>query len=192
MSLMNEPTYSLQRSARHLLVTAFCALACGSAMAQWQWLDATGRKVYSDTAPPSGIPDKNILKRPSASALQAAQESAPQAEAAAPEKAAPAIQAPKVDPRLEAKRLEAEKAEAARKKAEEERRNQARAENCERAKRSLATMNSGVRIRTTNAQGESVIMDDAARAAETQRVQNIVNKDCGAPPVSKLSSTSVP
>lgn len=189
---MNEPTNSPRRSVRHLFVTALCALACGSAMAQWQWVDATGRKVYSDTAPPSNIPDKNILKRPSVSATQAIQESASPADAVATDKAAPVIQTPKVDPRLEAKRLEAEKAEAARKKAEEERRNQARAENCERAKRALATMNSGVRIRTTNAQGESVIMDDAARAAETQRVQDIVNKDCGPPPVSKLRSTSVP
>ena len=191
---MNASINSPKSPMRHLFIAALCAMACGSALAQWQWVDATGRKVYSDTAPPSNIPEKNILKRPGASAPQAVQESTSQGEPVAADKAAPVIQTPKVDPRLEAKRLEAEKAEAARKKAEEEKRNQARADNCERAKRSLATMNSGVRIRTTNAKGESEIMDDTARAAETRRVEEIVSKDCGlaAAPVNRQRAGSVP
>jgi hypothetical protein len=191
---MNASIYSPRNPMRHLFIAALCALACGSAMAQWQWVDATGRKVYSDTAPPSTIPAKNILKRPVASAPPATQESTSQAETVTTDKAAPVIKAPKVDPRLEAKRLEAEKADAARKKAEEEKRDQARADNCERAKRSLATMNSGVRIRTTNAKGESEIMDDTARAAETRRVEEIVSKDCGpaTAPVNRQRLGSVP
>ena len=40
-------------------------LACSSAaMAQWQWIDGTGRKVFSDTPPPASIPDKSILRKP--------------------------------------------------------------------------------------------------------------------------------
>jgi hypothetical protein len=35
-----------------------------TALAQWQWIDKDGRKVYSDRSPPSDIPEKNILKMP--------------------------------------------------------------------------------------------------------------------------------
>jgi hypothetical protein len=35
-------------------------------LAQWQWIDKDGRKVYSDRSPPSDIQEKNILKRPAA------------------------------------------------------------------------------------------------------------------------------
>jgi type IV secretory pathway VirB10-like protein len=192
---MTASTSSFGKSLGIVMVIAASAMACGSAFAQWQWIDATGRKVYSDTAPPRTIPDKNILKRPGAPAALASPESAAPAEASAEAaKSAPVPQPPAVDPKLEAKRIEAEKAEAARKKAEEDKRNQARAENCERAKRSLATLNSGIRIRTTNAKGEAEIMDDAARAAESRRVEGIVSNDCGPvkAPVARQGTNSVP
>ncbi len=48
----------------------------------------------------------------------------------------------------------------------------------ERAKRSLAQLDSGVRMRTTNAQGESVYMEEKDIAAERARVQAVVNADC--------------
>jgi hypothetical protein len=175
-ALISSPYHPL----RYLAVVLAATFACGSAMAQWQWVDATGRKVFSDTAPPQNIPEKNILKRPGAKTLQSVQSAPAQAE---PEAAAPVAQALGVDPKLEAKRKEAEKAEEAKRQAELERINKARAENCERAKRAIATLNSGVRIRTTNAQGEAEYMDDAAREAEVRRVEGIISKDCGPAPV---------
>jgi hypothetical protein len=39
-----------------------------------------------------------------------------------------------------------------------------------------------VRIATTNAKGEREIMDDQARAAETQRLKEILRTDCGPAP----------
>ncbi|MEZ5701867.1 MAG: DUF4124 domain-containing protein [Burkholderiaceae bacterium] len=175
---MNAPLPSSRKPVRYLIAFAISALACGSAMAQWQWIDATGRKVFSDTAPPGNIPEKNILKRPAAAAVAPpADDAAPQDPAAA--KPMPAVPTQGVDPKLEAKRKEAEKAEAARRQAQQASRDKARAENCARAKRSLATLNSGVRIRTTNANGESEVMDDNARAAEMRRVQSIIQSDCG-------------
>lgn len=167
-------------------------MACGSVFAQWQWIDATGRKVFSDTAPPQGIPEKNILKRPHAAvAAPAVEVPAQETPAQAPK---PVAQTTGVDSKLEAKRQAEVKAEAAKRQAEDERRNQARAENCERAKRSLATLQSGVRIRTTNTKGEQEIMDDAARNAEVKRVESIVSSDCGpAPaPVANQKGRSVP
>ena len=35
-----------------------------SSMAQWQWVDRSGRKVFSDQPPPADISERNILKRP--------------------------------------------------------------------------------------------------------------------------------
>ncbi|MDO8904513.1 DUF4124 domain-containing protein [Hydrogenophaga sp.] len=150
------------------------------AVAQWQWVDNTGRKVFSDTPPPAGIPDKNVLQRPGARAPVAppAEPGEEAASAAAP--AAP--KPPARDEQLEARKRQAEAAEEAKKKADDARVAKLRAENCERAQRAKATMDSGVRIATTNAKGEREIMDDAARAAETRRLSDIMQRDCGGAP----------
>lgn len=143
-----------------------------SAMAQWQWIDKAGHKVFSDRAPPADIPPKNILMQPAAGALAAT----PPPVAAN----APAL-APKVngkDKELDEKKKQADEAAAAKKKAEEEKVAKARADNCARARQEKTTLDSGVRIATTNAAGEREFMDDAARATETQRVQAIIESNC--------------
>ncbi|MGQ0710870.1 MAG: DUF4124 domain-containing protein [Rhodoferax sp.] len=151
-----------------------------SAAAQWQWVDKDGRKVYSDLAPPSDIPEKNILKRPKG----AAPASAPAGDAAppAPTAGASAPTAPakpsELDRKLEEKKKQAEKEAAAKKKADEERIAAARADNCKRARQSLATYQSGVRITRMNDKGEKEFVDDAERAAEVKRLQGIVQQDC--------------
>lgn len=169
------------RSLAALVVTAAMA---APALAQWQWIDNTGRKVFSDTAPPASIPDKNILKRPGTTAPMAtAPAPAPAAPAANGGPAAPAAPAaPGVDKELEARKKEAEAAEEAKKKQEAERVARARADNCERAKRGKATLDTGQRVATTNAKGEREIMDDARRASEAQRLQQIIDSDCGPAP----------
>ena len=52
----------------------FAALSCCSvsAMAQWQWIDGQGRKVFSDRAPPAEIPAKNVLRSPGGASLSKA------------------------------------------------------------------------------------------------------------------------
>ena len=67
---------------------------------------------------------------------------------------------------------------AAKKKAEDEKVAIAKADNCLRAKAQVRTLDSGVRIARTNDKGEREFMDDAARAAETKRAQDIVASDC--------------
>jgi len=171
---------SLRPSWRQPLAAVVLLAFTQIAFAQWQWVDNTGRKVFSDTPPPANIPDKNVLKRPGARApmAPATEPSEDATSAAAP--AAP--KPPTTDPQLEAKKREAEAAEEARKKAEEARVAKLRADNCQRAQRAKTTMDSGVRIATTNAQGEREIMDDAARAAETRRLSEIMQRDCGGAP----------
>ena len=163
-------------SWRSILLAVSTTLVCTGAAAQWQWLDGSGRKVFSDTPPPPGILDKDILKRAGPAGSE------PSLPAVAPAAALPATpQISGKDEQLEAKKKQAEALEQAQKKAEADKIAKARQDNCERAKRSKTTLESGVRLSTTNAKGEREIMDDAARAAEMKRINEIVRSSCGAP-----------
>lgn len=169
------------RFAARLAVSLAMALPIQAAWAQWQWVDNTGRKVFSDTAPPAGIPEKNILKRPGGAVLPVAPAAPAEASATAPASpGAPAVpRAADKDKELEARMKQAEATEEAKRKAEAERVAKARAENCERARRAVTTLDGGGRIAITNAKGEREFMDDKARAAERQRAEQIVRSDCG-------------
>lgn len=169
---------------RTTMAAGILLAACSAASAQWVWKEGE-RKVFSDTPPPASVADKNIVKRPGGNTRMAAP---PAAEtpadgtttaAAPPAAPAAAPQLPKVDKELEARKKQAEEAEEARKKAEEQRVAKVRAENCERARKAKGTMDSGVRLATTNAKGEREVMDDKARAAEARRLDDIVRSDCG-------------
>ena len=165
--------------------TLILAIVSGSfaltAMAQWQWLDKDGRKVFSDRAPPGDIQEKNILKRPGGINQAAAAPASDGVTTAPPPAPASKASAPRLsgkDAQLEARKKQAEEEEEAKKKVEEEKMAKARADNCERAKRGLANVQSGVRLSVTNAKGEREFMDDNARAAETKRLQAISESDC--------------
>lgn len=152
-----------------------------AASAQWQWVDAQGKKVFSDQPPPLDVPEKNILRRPHGSRTAAAAPAAP-AEAApsAPSSAqgAPAGKPTGVDKELEEKTRKAEEAEKAKRAAEEKKVAQAKADNCSRARQGKATMDSGMRVARVNDKGEREVMDDEARAAEQRRLQSIIDSDC--------------
>jgi hypothetical protein len=159
----------------------FLALS-GSCLAQWQWLDKDGRKVFSDRAPPFDVPEKSILKRPNGTVKAASgTESGADASgnAASPAPATANLPIPGgLDKDLEAKKKQAADAEVAKRKAAEEASTKARIENCARAKQAKANFDSGIRMSQTNAAGERVILDDAARAAEVKRIQSIIDSDC--------------
>jgi hypothetical protein len=181
---LGNPLPSRYTRTMNLLRATLLALACAVpvlSLAQWQWVDKDGRKVFSDQSPPADIPAKNILRRPGSRALQAAPaESA----AAASQPAKAAASAPKLagkDKELQEKKKLAEAADAEKKRAKEEELAKARADNCARAKQSKATFDSGVRISTTNDKGEREILDDAARASETKRLDGIIASDCKSP-----------
>lgn len=157
---------------RPLIVLAACLYAL-TASAQWQWLDKDGRKVFSDRPPPADVPDKNILKRPGnrSSTLPApAAPSTPAAASGTPQAG--------VDKSLQEKRQQAEAAEAAKRKEEEERNARIRAENCSRAQQAKAGVDTGMRMARVNEKGEREFMDEAATAAESQRLQTIINENC--------------
>jgi hypothetical protein len=163
-----------------LRTTLLFALACFAtplALAQWQWIDKDGRKVFSDQPPPAGTPGDKILKRPG----NRPPEPEPTAAAPASPSAAAAASMPRVsgkDKELEEKRKQAAAVEADKKKAQEEEQAKLKADNCTRAKQAKATIDSGVRLTVTNPKGEREIMDDNARAAEAKRLDGVISRNC--------------
>jgi hypothetical protein len=168
------------------LIFVLFGLLSFSAMAQWAWVDGNGRKIFSDRGPPADIPAKAIFKRPGPAIPlvsaepavgKAASDSNLQA-ASAPLDKASSAKPSGVDPVLAERKKKEEQAVEAKRKAEQERVGRLKAENCERAKLAKKGMDSGARLARTNAKGEREIMDDAARATESQRIQSIVDADC--------------
>jgi Domain of unknown function (DUF4124) len=177
------------RTALPYLVATFVLVFTASAMAQYMWLDAAGRKVFSDQPPPANIPAKRILQQPGKGAAQlpvaASEESASNADAADKSKSQEAgvktAAAPKIvtkDKDLEAAKKKIDDEAAAKKKAEQDKIDAAKADNCARAKQAKATLDSGVRLAHTNAKGERGFMDDATRMVEAKRIEGIMASDC--------------
>lgn len=150
------------------LLTAFT----GPAAAQWKWRTPDGRVQYSDRPPPPGVAEKDILQQPRGAARPATTPSP----AASPAATSPAAAAS--DPELEARRRKEKEQQDAQRKAEEDKLAKQRAENCQRAQGYLRSLNDGVRIARTNAQGEREILNDEQRAEETRRTQQIIASDC--------------
>lgn len=155
-----------------LLIAAAVLAATPAAQAQWKWKDAQGQVHISDLPPPREVPDKDVLQRPSIKSKPVASTAAaPASGASGPDKA-------RVDPELQAKRGRAEQAQKDKARADDERLAAQRAENCQRARQQLATLDSGIRIARVNAEGQREFLDDNARAAEAARAQQIIASDC--------------
>lgn len=165
---------------QYFLLCTVCVIAT-TALAQWQWTDKDGRRVFSDRAPPADIPEKNILKRPGGRSAKESPTSTASAALVSTSAPQAVVSVPKlsgVDKDLAEKKKKAEEAQAAKRKEDEERVLKAKVENCARAKQAKAGFDSGVRMTRFNEKGEREILDDAARAAEMQRVQSIISSDC--------------
>ena len=157
----------MKHTARCLLLGA-ALLASLPAFAQYSWIDNEGRRVFSDQPPPPDIPRSSILV---ASPTPIASEPA-----AAPP--APALAASGQDQMLEAKKRAADAAAATQRKSETEKLAAQRANSCKRAKVALSSLQSGARIAQLDAQGQRSYMTDEQRAAEIQRMHNIVQTNC--------------
>lgn len=166
-----------------LLVLAMACTWSLGAMAQWQWLDKDGRKVFSDRPPPQEIPEKNILKQPGGmrpapvAALPASSAESPSTPVAS-KPANTASAASGKDKELEEKKAQAEAEETAKKKAEEEKAAKTRADNCQRAQQAKAAFDSGRPLTQTNAQGERIFLDEKSRASEAKRINSIIASEC--------------
>jgi hypothetical protein len=167
----------MKRMRIFLMCLAYCAAF--SAAAQWQWMDKGGRKVFSDRPPPPDITDKDILKRPAGTLVVPVADppARPASGASAPRAAASIPRLSGRDAQLEARKKDAENQEAAKQKAEDDKLKQAQADNCNRVRSAKSGLDSGLRVQTMNDKGEAGFMSDQARAAESQRLQELL-KDC--------------
>ena len=163
------------RTALPYFIASFGLVVSVSAMAQYMWLDASGRKVFSDQPPPASTPAKRILHQPSKAAA-----SMPAANTDEKPKTAAALGQPNAskDKDLEAAKKKLDDEAAAKKKEEQDVRDKATADNCVRAKQAKTTLDSGVRLNQYNAKGERVFMDEAARMVEAKRIEGIITADC--------------
>ena len=178
----------------------FSLLASVSAQAQWQWVDHSGRKIYSDQAPPKDVPESKIIKGadgrpymavvPIAELIKNPKYSTPSDQTAVLIKnkvAAPAVAASaaatakpvtaEAKKAAEKKLADEKKAEQARLAAERERQ-ESEAKECARMANSLASLNSGARIATLDAKGERSFMDEATLAAERKRLTDMMAERC--------------
>ena len=153
----------------------FIGLACAFralCLAQWQWIDKDGRKVFSDRAPPPDIPAKNILKQPVGG------HGPPRRTAAS--RLRPAAAASGRRPKASGKDKELRGKEASSsgsRRGARRRRPRRRARHrrpCRQLQRAQAVPRR-LRLRRphrpTNAQGEREVLDDEQRAAETKRLR---------------------
>ncbi len=155
------------------------ALAATGAHAQafWKWRDASGQMHIGDTPPPPGTPAKDIISGPTVGAGPVL---------TTPASSAAPASVPAGDSALERKKKLADQEKADKDKAERaelDARNAAiRKDNCTRAQAMLKPLQEGQRIARTNANGEREVLDDAGRAAEIQRTQDVIASSCGAAP----------
>ena len=82
------------------------------------------------------------------------------------------------DPTLEARKKQLEEEEEAKRKAAASKQVQEKAQTCERARSSLTVLQSGIRMKVPNANGEMEFISDATRATEIERVQAVIAAEC--------------
>ena len=163
--------------------------ATSIASAQWVWRDEHGRTVYSDQPPPASVRSSAVLRQPESapanpSSNSTGAETPAQASSAspapAPRAAAPeAPHAPTMAEReLEFRKRMKERTDAEKKLADAQAEASRNAEDCERARAYLKSIESGVRIVHTNPDGTRELLDEAQRDAETQRTRDLIASRC--------------
>ena len=132
----------------------------------YKCVDAKGKTVYSQSPCPANSKSKTLDANP------------------APSSAAPASSGAAkgpVDPRkadAEFKKRQLEEQAAAKKASEKDEEAKVKAENCGRAKGSLAQYEAGGRITRYNAKGEREFLNDDEIAREKARAQDMVSQYC--------------
>jgi hypothetical protein len=155
---------------RLLLLGVMLAAAAGASAQLYRWVDKDGRVRYTDTPPPGGVKARTL--RGSSGGADSAPPEAAAKDAAPKGPLTPLQQEQEFRKRQMDAQKAAEKADALRKD------NEAKQENCTRAREQLAAMESGQRIARTNAQGERYYLEDDARAAEAEKARAAVRESC--------------
>ena len=154
------------------------AAACCAVQAQaYKWVDKDGKTRYGDF-PPAGVkatPMRGVDPAPAPSPSPSASATTEKGDAAKSAPKGPLTPAEQA----QAFRERQAKAKEAAEKAEKERANEdARKRNCAAAQESLRTLESGRRISSTNAQGETVFLDEAQMRQRAAEARKMVAESC--------------
>lgn len=203
-SLLALPSRPFGAKLTQACGVALLLLVCvQDATAQYQWKDDNGRMVYSDRPPPSNISPKSIVKAPAPPKVVEkvdakadakgglktgkAEDSDPVAAAAArlaAQKAGPVGAKPSIpgqslaDKDLESKKKTLEAEQAAKKLASDSERENRNKAACDDNKASLRTLESGMRVATTNAKGDREFLADEERSRRMVQLRKDVAEFC--------------
>ncbi len=161
----------MNNNTRAPFVAAALMAFASLAQAQYMWIDAKGIKQFSDKAPPSSVPLKNILKAPrgvETAVLVPTDAPAPAvpAAAAATPKAAPSV----ADRNADYNKRQKEKNALEEKEKIERESKAVQTERCEGLRTNKRALQSGERIGTQDKNGERSYMTEQQRAVEAGKV----------------------
>jgi hypothetical protein len=128
----------------------------------YQWKDAKGHTVISDSPPPGKVHQVQTVENSGGTT----------AEADAPPEKTVADQKTAYEERQKAAKDKADK------EAKEKQTAADKKENCERAKRYLATLQSGVPLSSYDKDGKQQLIDDTQRQSELERARKSVDGWC--------------
>lgn len=159
---------------RSWIFVGLAALAVGTAHAQaYKWVDKNGHVEYGDR-PPAGVKVTPLgrVAPPPAPPTPAAASATGDAKNAKKGPLTPAQQELEFRRRMKAAQDAAAKADRERQAAEEKK------QNCENARQTLRTLQSGQRIARVDSKGERYYISDSQRAQDTDRARTAVSQWC--------------
>ncbi|MFZ6689956.1 DUF4124 domain-containing protein [Undibacterium sp. SXout11W] len=149
---------------RTILVLFSTLFACAYASAQYVWVDEHGNKQFSDTPPPASVSKNRILKNKNKvdSNVDTGEKSTSGNATDTPQQKTNSVASRNED----YNKRKAEQAEKDKKAADALQAANDKNKNCERAKSYQNLLESGVRMTTTDKNGERSYMTDEQRARE--------------------------
>ncbi len=163
---------------RKMLFFLLASFAAGAAQAQIKCWNEGGKRVCGD-APPAGA-KVTTLRGPAGPAepAAAAKDGAKDAKDVKDAKAAKRGPLTPAEQEQEYRKRQAESQKTAEKQAAERKDADAKRENCERARETQRSFESGGRLARTDAKGERYFLDDAQIAQEVAKARESAQKAC--------------
>ena len=148
----------MRPSIRLLLLALLLTSGAATAQSMYKWVDEKGRVTYSDQPPVGNVRSKEVITIPGATNPGAARQLVDQ------------------DAQFKKRQDDAAKAQAAAAKKEEIAKQ--KADNCTRARAELRALGDNTPLVKLNEAGERVVLDKAARDAESKRIETFVEENC--------------
>ena len=143
---------------RLLLLVPLLASGAAAAQSMYKWVDQNGKVTYSDQPPVGKVRSNEVISIPGATNPGAARQLIDQ------------------DAQFKKRQDDAAKAQAAAAKKEEF--DKQKVDTCTRARTELRALRDNTPLVKLNEKGERVLLDGAARDAESKRMETFVEENC--------------